>query len=155
MEARKKPLTNLGKRAQISPIPTRRSPAARFSQRVTEITARTKDQMPIQMSRPMTFIIVKERMAASWPMAAAAAKPAASANSEVPIQAPETPGSSSSHRQTKGRMKIMTVAHTATNMMVTEMWSLWDCTAPPTAMAADTPQMEAPAPRVAPNWGGR
>ena len=62
-------MTNFGKRAQMTPAPTARPPAAPFrSHMVVETMARTNAQMPIQMSRPMTFMSVKVWMAASVPV---------------------------------------------------------------------------------------
>ena len=61
-EAAMKPRTNLGKRHQIwamSGLP----PDAVFSQRVVATMARMKAQMPIQTSRPTTFIKVKAKTA--------------------------------------------------------------------------------------------
>ena len=59
-EAARKPSTNFGKRRQISPASMRRSIPV-FSQRVVATIARTTAQMPIQTSRPTTFMSVKAK----------------------------------------------------------------------------------------------
>ncbi len=95
-EAARNPRTNLGKRSQMIPAPTVAffSPSL-VSQYMTDTTDRMRAQIPIQMSRPMTFIRVNVWIGASpkrVASSAATAKPAASANSDVPTMAPATPG---------------------------------------------------------------
>src|SRR6266542_2752805 len=151
-DATKKPMTNLGKRLQISPRRTRSdSPPLFRSQRVTDRNATRRAQTPTNMSRPTTFMSVKVLIARSSPSAEAAAKPAASANSEVPIQAPAIPGASPRWCAPNGRTKIIATAHRITIEIATETWDFSARHAPPMAMAAETPQIEPPAPRVAPN----
>lgn len=65
--------------------------------------------------------------------------PAASENSEVPIQAPAIPVGSPKPRAANGRTKIMTMAHSTTVVIVTAVSSFFAPTAPATAIAADTP----------------
>src|ERR1700756_1049364 len=64
IEAAKKPMTNLGKRHQISRASGTR-PLWPFSQTKVAIAANTTDQMPIHRSRPITFISVNDLIAAS------------------------------------------------------------------------------------------
>src|SRR5579872_5593635 len=64
IEAAKKPMTNLGKRHQISRASGTR-PLSPFSQTKVAIAANTTDQMPIHRSRPITFISVNDLIAAS------------------------------------------------------------------------------------------
>ena len=64
IEAAKKPMTNLGKRHQISRASGTR-PLCPFSQTKVEIAANTTDQMPIHRSRPITFISVNDLIATS------------------------------------------------------------------------------------------
>ena len=59
IDAAKKPSTNLGKRSQITPALTAFFCPDRSSQKRTEAMERRKAQMPIQISRPITFIKVK------------------------------------------------------------------------------------------------
>ncbi len=176
IEAAKKPRTNFGKRSQMIPAPTAVSAPSRFSQKTTETTARIRHQMPIQMSRPITFIRVKVLIGSSglsggWPAgatmpprsmavdsSATTAKPAASANSEVPVQAPASPGEimpGTMNLRTTERTRIMTIAHTETMAIEIAMWSFLALTAPPTAIEADTPHTAPAAPRTAPNCFSR
>src|SRR5215468_251316 len=64
IEAAKKPMTNLGKRHQISRA-SGTCPVWPFSQTKVAIAANTTDQMPIHRSRPITFISVNDLIAAS------------------------------------------------------------------------------------------
>src|ERR1019366_4738767 len=73
------------------------------------------------------------------PEVCAAAKPAASANSEVPIQAPATPVDKPRARETSGNTKIMTMAQRTTSEIATETCSFLAPTAPATAIEPDTP----------------
>src|ERR1700739_1986732 len=64
IEAAKKPMTNFGKRHQISRASGTR-PVCPFSQTKAAIAANTTDQMPIHRSRPITFISVNDLIATS------------------------------------------------------------------------------------------
>src|SRR5208283_237264 len=119
-EATKKPMTNFGNLHHIS-MALGLSPHSSFSHLIQAIKAKIKDQMPIHISLPMTFISVNAWMAvfslpAMRPYAVAAAKPAASANSDVPTHAPATPGERLSIFDTKGMKYIITKAWTTTRV---------------------------------------
>ncbi|MPM96862.1 hypothetical protein SDC9_144027 [bioreactor metagenome] len=147
---------NLGKRCQISFALTRlASEAFLFSQRVTDKNATRSAQTPTNMSRPTTFIRVKVLTARSSPMASAAANPAASANSEVPIQAPAGPGANPSPLAINGSKKIIATAQIITIEIETETCSFLAWHAPPIAIDADTPQIDPPAASVAPKRWSR
>ena len=117
---------------------------------VTEMMARMKAHTPTKMSRPTTFMRVNVVMAPS-PNWAAAAMPAASANSDVPIHAPEAPPDKPRARQTTGSRNTMIVAQITTIEMDTDTCSFLAFTAEPMAMEADTPQIEPPVASVAAN----
>lgn len=172
-DAAKNPRTNFGNRSQTTENPTRPwgpGPARRLSQNTTETTDSTRAQIPIQMSRPITFIRVKAWIGASpWSLASSAttANPAASAYSEVPTQAPASPGDRCHHALasspdggiialvTKARMKIITTAQIETTAIPIEMCSLSALTAPPIAMDPETPHTAPPVPSTAPKRGSR
>ena len=109
-------MMNWGKRFHISRLSTRSLEFSDvLSHSVTDSTATINAHIPTNISRPTTFISVKERTAASSPIASAAANPAASANSDVPIHAPAMPAGSSNAFAANGRKKIMATAQTTTN----------------------------------------
>ena len=82
---------NFGNLSQIIPIPTRVFSC--LCHTATDKNATSTAQIPTNISLPITLMSVKAAMARSSPMDCAAANPAESANSEVPIQAPATPPS--------------------------------------------------------------
>ena len=75
--------------------------------------------------------------------------PAASANSEVPIQGAPDPAGRCSACDTSGSTKIITMAQRITMVMTTGASSRLAPTAPATAMAAETPQTAPPTPSTA------
>lgn len=147
IEAIINPITNFGKRVQIS----RASGLLlknRLSHLVIETNAMIKHQIPINMSRPTTFISVNVLIACSL-IAAAAAIPGASANSDVPIQAPAGPGKIFKVLIAKGKMNIIRIDQSITSEIAIETCCFSAFTALPIAIEAETPQIEPPAANVA------